>query len=171
MTAWDHDERDTINAFGSADQFIAALKDVAPPLTIRSRSKRVSAWRGVIIDRADCLHSALGVSWTRSRNVACWFAMRYYVPEIQPSLYLDSRAIVATHNGRCEQELLVDVQQLLNHVITIDGYGSFEPSELHSGSEATRYVIAGWRRAANRYERWKSARNRISRGRYQVFAA
>ncbi len=94
--------------------------------------------------------------------------MRYYVPEIQPSLLpfvfhvdLDSRAIVATHNGRCEQELLVDVQQLLNHVITIDGYGSFEPSELHSGSEATRYVIAGWRRAANRYERWKSARNRI----------
>ncbi len=56
--------------------------------------------------------------------------MRYYVPEIQPSLLpfvfhvdLDSRAIVATHNGRCEQELLVDVQQLLNHVITIDGYG------------------------------------------------
>ena len=45
MTAWDHDERDTINAFGSADQFIAALKDVAPLLTIRSRSKRVSAWR------------------------------------------------------------------------------------------------------------------------------
>jgi len=73
---------------------------------------------------------------------------------------LDPRAIVAPHNGRYEQELLVDVQQLRNHVITIDGYGSFEPSELHSGSEATRYVIARWRRAANRYERWKSARNR-----------
>jgi hypothetical protein len=104
--------------------------------------------------------------------------MRFYVPEIQPSLLpfvfrvdLDPRAIVAIHNGRCEQELLIDIQQLLNYLITVDGYGSFEPCELHSSSEAACYLVAGWRRAANRDERWKNARNRINRRRYQIFAA
>jgi hypothetical protein len=41
MTAWDHDERDTIDAFGSPSQLIAALKDVAPPLVLRAPSERV----------------------------------------------------------------------------------------------------------------------------------
>jgi len=52
MTAWDHNERDTIDAFGSPSQLIAALKDVAPPLVLRAPSERVSAWRGVTIEKA-----------------------------------------------------------------------------------------------------------------------
>jgi hypothetical protein len=162
-TAWDHDERDTIDAFGSPDQFINALRDVAPPLRWGIASNMVPAWRGIISDKADCLHSMLGLSWTRSRDVACWFATRHYVPELQPSLLpfvfhvdLERRAIAATH-GRYEQELLVDVQQLLDHVIAIDGCGSLEPTELHSGSEATRCLIGGWRCAVERYEHRKGA--------------
>jgi hypothetical protein len=61
MTAWDHDERDTIDAFGSADQFIAALKDVAPPRPLRTQLKRIAAWRGVIVGKADCLRSSRGL--------------------------------------------------------------------------------------------------------------
>lgn len=107
-------------------------------------------------------------------GLQCVAACRRFNPSLLPFVFrvdLDPRAIVAAHNGRYEQELLVDVQQLLNHVITIDGYGSFERTGLHPGSEAARYLFAEWRRAANCYEHRKSARNRINRRRYHVLAA
>lgn len=135
----------------------------------------MSAWRGVTVDKAEYRRAALGLSWTWSRDIACWFATRYYVPELQPSSCplvfhadLDRRAIVAIHNGRCEQELLVDPQLLLDHNITVATRAAIRLADFRPDSDAVNRSIARWRRAAQRYEAWKHHRNSINRWRHSI---
>jgi hypothetical protein len=85
MVAWDHDHREIVDAFSSPTKFIAALRDVAPLLDAEL-PKRVEIWRGAVLSKNDRLRHFIGLSWTQSRNVACWFALREYVSTLQPSL-------------------------------------------------------------------------------------
>jgi hypothetical protein len=86
MAAWDHDHRETVDAFGSIEQFIRALRDVAPPLDLQA-PKHMEIWRGAVMDRDDALRCAIGLSWTRSRSVACWFALHDMCQPSSPPLF------------------------------------------------------------------------------------
>jgi hypothetical protein len=75
MAAWDHDHGQVLAAFGDDQLFADCLSEVAPPLNLPNR---VRLWRGVEITRdGDPAYAPAGVSWTRSREVACWFAFRF----------------------------------------------------------------------------------------------
>jgi hypothetical protein len=168
MAAWDHDHRETVDAFGSIEQFIGALRDVAPPLDLQA-PKHMEIWRGAVVDRDDALRCAIGLSWTRSRSVACWFALHGYVPALQPSLVpvvlhanLDQSAIVAKHKARAEQEVIVDVNRLClaNGTVSLDGanisLGGIRFADFDPDGTAVAQLIARWRLASARYERWKN---------------
>jgi hypothetical protein len=168
MAAWDHDHRETVDAFGSTEQFIRALRDVAPPLDLQA-PKHMEVWRGTVVDRADVLRCSIGLSWTRSRNVACWFALRYYVPVLQPSLVpvvlhanLDQSAIVAKHKARAEQEVIVDVNRLFlaEGTVSLDGANislcGIRIADFDPDGTAVAKLIARWRLASARYEHWKN---------------
>lgn len=171
MVAWNHDHREVIESFGSSDQFIAALTEVAPCLE-SSLSRRIEAWRGAVLSKDDSLWQSVGPSWTRNRDVACWFALRDYVPILQPSLTplvlhakIDRSLVVAQHDERTEQELIVDPSRLLvtTNSVKLDGVDDTWLSETKdritdfcSGREDLNRLLANWRRAAARYEHWKS---------------
>ena len=76
MEVWEHDHAVLMDAFDCDYYAVAAcLKDVAPPLAI---DKPLRVWRGVCVrDGEDPAAAAQGLSWTRSRDVACWFAFRF----------------------------------------------------------------------------------------------
>ena len=170
MLAWDHDNREIVDAFGSTEQFVAALKDVAPPHPLEP-SGSLEAWRGALVNKVAALSDFIGLSWTRSRNIACWFALREYVPVLQPSLvpvvlhaYLNRSVIVVQHNVRAEQELMVDVTRLplTDSKINLDGTNvSFRDfrtrvADLDPEGRVFDRLIVEWLGAASRYEHWKS---------------
>ena len=64
MAAWDHDHCEIIDAFGSPECFVAALKNVAPPHDSGLPTK-INVWRGIVTDRHDPFRGAIGLSWTR----------------------------------------------------------------------------------------------------------
>lgn len=169
MVAWNHDHREVVDAFGSLAHFLAALKKVAPLLD-PILPAQMEVWRGAVASRDDTLRSSIGLSWTRCREIACWFALHDYVAALQPSLApivlhanIDRSMIVATDCGRAEQEVLVDVDRLVllaSSVVTFDGdTSSFEferrVGDLCLTKSAFDRLIADWRLASARYERWK----------------
>jgi hypothetical protein len=109
ILAWEHDHQELISAFGSEEELAAALRDVSPP---SKRKKPVRAWRGI-----NNIKGAFGMSWTTDRDVACWFAMRWFEHRPTPAVLvcdLYPQAIVAEHNGRRECELIVDPRTRLS---------------------------------------------------------
>jgi hypothetical protein len=171
MVAWDHDHRDVVDAFGSPERFVAALKEVAPPQDLNLPT-RINVWRGIVANRNDLLDRSIGLSWTRSRGVACWFALRDYVPALQPSLIpivlranIERSVIVALHNVRAEREAILDVCRLrqTDSAITLDGLFELSLNEcperlidICPNNNVFDHLIAGWRPAAARYQHWKS---------------
>ncbi len=171
MVAWDHDHREIVDAFGSPEQFVAALKDVAP-LFDSNIPNRMEVWRGAIVSTSGRLRDCIGLSWTRSRDVACWFALRDYVPALQPSLTpvvlhadIDQSIIVAMHGARAEQEVIVDVSRLVllvGSVVELDRIDTplveFERpvGDLCRDNKAFDRLIANWRLSSAHYEHWKS---------------
>jgi hypothetical protein len=156
MTAWDHDHREVLSAFGDPQAFANALRKVAEP---SGRNRPVRAWRGV-----SSPHAAYGISWTTDRDVACWFAMRFrdhhrspmvFVADIPPAL------IIAEHDERAERELLVDPDELSWERVVLDD-GSAEGSEIEAydvdvDQKPPRRAIDDWQLAAERYEKRKNA--------------
>ncbi|WGS18786.1 MULTISPECIES: hypothetical protein [unclassified Bradyrhizobium] len=170
MVAWDHNHRDIIEAFGSPDRFVAALRDVAPPIEPCS-SEPIDAWRGALLQRDESLRRSIGPTWTHSREVACWFALHDYVAQLQPSLTpvvlrtrIDRSLIVAEHNDRTEQELIVDARRLLTatNAVRLDGIDTWlskvrhRIADLCPDGKAFDRLLADWRRASARYERSNS---------------
>jgi hypothetical protein len=171
MVAWDHDHREIIDAFGSPEQFVAALKDVAPLLDSKI-PKRMDVWRGAIVSKSGRLRDSIGLSWTRNRDVACWFALRDYVSVLQPSLTpivlhadIDQSIIVAMHGARAEQEVMVDVSRLallISSVVVLDRIDTspvdFERpvGDLCLDNKTFDRLIANWRLSSAHYEHWKS---------------
>jgi hypothetical protein len=74
MDAWDHNDREQVEAFETLDAFAAALREVAPPI---KRQRPLRVWRGIAVRDGHPGQAAIGLSWTRSRDIACWFATRY----------------------------------------------------------------------------------------------
>jgi hypothetical protein len=171
IVAWDHDHREIVEAFRSPAKFIAALKDVAPPLDA-DLPNRVEIWRGAVLSKNDRLRYSVGLSWTQSRNVACWFALREYVSKLQPSLVpivlranVDRAVIVAQHGARAEQEVIVDTNRLVaaGNVTTLDGINRAPLSDFRCrvravcpDGKAFDRLIADWRLASTRYEHTKN---------------
>lgn len=160
MESWDHDDRVTVDAFNTADAFVAALRAVAPSLR-RTRPLRV--WRGIVVRDTHPRAAAIGLSWTRSRDIACWFATRHDWPAGRPFVFqaaLLPDEIVALHDCRGEQEVLVDPALLeLNETpITIDGTG-IDLTDLAIDSAPPADALADWCAAGRRYEMRKSVAN------------
>ncbi len=171
MVAWDHDHREVVDAFGSSDAFVTALKKVAPSLGL-AIPERMEVWRGAIIGKNDRLRIGIGPSWTRNRNVASWFALHDYAPALQPTLApvvlhanIDRSMIVVTHGARAEREVIVDVSSpefFARSVITLDAdhpSTEFEhPIDARCpGGNAFECLITRWQMAAAHYERQKRA--------------
>jgi hypothetical protein len=169
IAAWDHDHRVVIEAFGSSEQLVAALKKVAPHFDSGSATQ-IEVWRGAVVNRSDTLLHAVDLCWSRSRNVACWFSLRDYVPVLQPSVApvvfrakIDRSVVVARHNSRAEQEVIVDVGLLrAGYAVTLDGIDGRPLNErdriadLCPDREAFDRLLDDWRRAGARYGHWKS---------------
>jgi hypothetical protein len=165
MTAWDHDHRDIVEAFGSVARFTAALRDVAPRL---SHSDQLTIWRGALLNRSQPIADAIHISWTRSRNVACWFALRNYVPAIQPfqipvvlRTRLEHDVVISRHNARAEQEVLIDPHCLAACTIVVEGLDArfmMRTPLVDVTSDESTYsqLIVAWRRFAQRYQHWKT---------------
>jgi hypothetical protein len=105
MAAWDHDHGHVLAAFGEDQSFVDCLSDVAPPLNLPNP---VRLWRGVeMMKDEDPASGASSVSWTRSHDVACWFAFRFEKP--RPFVFrvdLNPNCVVALHHHRGEREVL-----------------------------------------------------------------
>lgn len=179
MLAWTHDSGGLLHAFGSAHQFIRALRAVAPSTQL-SMAKPIEIWRGALLNRSAAIRNSIGLSWTRSRDVACWFAWHEHVPALQPSLApvvfracLNRSAIVAQHNARAEQEVIIDLtrQRPADCIIEVDGTNASGPdlrmsvTDLYADGEIFDRLGADWRRAAARHEHWKTL---LKKGRIPV---
>jgi hypothetical protein len=157
LEAWDHDDRYLIDAFGTVDAFVEALRAVTPPLR---RKRPLRAWRGIVVRDAHPGEAAIGLSWTRSRDIACWFATRHCnIGGVRPFVFqcvFFPHEIVALHDGRGEQEVLVDLAMLQwNEWITVDGTG-IDRADLVSDSSPPADALADWRAAGQRYAMRKS---------------
>ena len=106
--------------------------------------------------------AAIGLSWTRSLDIACWFALRFYVRgtdlgDYRPFVFstmLQPHMIVTTHHGCYERELIVEPWMLAEeqNAIYVDGTG-LTLFDLAEDSRAPDATIAKWIRAADRYAR------------------
>jgi hypothetical protein len=170
MLAWTHDGHRLLHAFGSARQFIRALRTVVPPAQV-PMAQPIQIWRGLLLSKTAAIEDSIGLSWTRSRDVACWFAWHDYVPALQPSLVpvvlrarLNRLAIVAEHNARAEQEVIVDLSPYrpADCIIQVDGTNLSGPdlrmsvADLCADGRIFDRLSADWHRAAARYEHWKN---------------
>jgi hypothetical protein len=144
MTAWDHDHGHVLAAFGDDQFFADALSEVAPPLKL---SNPVRLWRGVgITEVVDPAYAASGVSWTRSRDMACWFAFRFERP--RPFVFrvdLDPCCVIAVHHHRREREVLVNPEALGWGPVVLDG-SQIKLEMLEPDANAPDHLIERWRR-------------------------
>jgi hypothetical protein len=152
MHLWDHDHREVSSAFGSREDFLAALREVAPAPK-RKRAFRI--WRGVT-----CVNGIAGPSWTTNRDVACWFAMRH-TPATP--LVLTCAAfpddIIAEHNERNEREVIVDPSWIWDHITLDDPISGTKQSASDFEDDpplVSPELLADWREA---FERWEKRKN------------
>ena len=155
IEAWIHDHPFLLEAFGTADNFVKALSEVAPPIK-QQRSLRV--WRGIAVSEAHPGDAAVGISWTRHGEVACWFACwfapRFPSLDVRPFVFttqLEPSAIVASHNRRNEREVMVNLAALAWASITVDGT-TIAVEGLETDSLAPRAALAKWCAAGARYD-------------------
>jgi hypothetical protein len=142
------------------------LIDVAPPLKL---PKPLRIWRGVQMKKGEHpADAAFGVSWTRSRDVACWFVFRFdWQPDVRPFVFrvdLDPRSVIAIHRARREREVLVNVEELNYHHIVLDG-SKMTIDDLMPDSNAADHLIERWRRGCEqeRQRRRKRDAKRLER--------
>ena len=144
MAAWDHDHGHVLAEFGDDQFFADALSDVAPPLRLPNP---IRLWRGVeIAEGEDPTCAATCVSWTRSRDVACWFAFRFERP--RPFVFrvdLDPCCVIAVHHHRREREVLVNPEALGWGPVVLDG-SQIKLESLEPDATAPDHLIERWRR-------------------------
>jgi hypothetical protein len=147
MEAWNHDHHWVLSAFGSDVAFTDALCEVAP---VGKRRKPIIAWRGT-----SRLDSAYGLSWTTSRDIACWFATRSGNTPYVFRAELSPEDIVTSYNGRSERELIINPRRLIYTCVTLaDGGRSGNETyagDIMSHEEVSPATIAKWRAAGARY--------------------
>jgi hypothetical protein len=119
-------------------------------------------WRGIAVEKANPVDAAFGVSWTRNRDVACWFAFRFVdaLPKLRPFVFrcdVDPDAITVLHNDRDEREVLVDPSMLWGERIYIEGTDC-HCGQLDPDSRAPDDPLAMWLEAAQRLSRRRRSR-------------
>jgi hypothetical protein len=155
LTAWDHDHHEVIEAFDSEYNFVKALAKVAPEIR---RKRRLTVYRGIALRHGDPGELARGVSWTRSRDIACWFATVYHtrdgnVSAVRPVVLravVEPWEIVAFHKGRREQEVIVSQQIFWDGAVRVDGT-NIAWEELEADSCVPASTVEEWRVAGLRY--------------------
>ena len=155
MRAWEYDDGVLVEAFETLDAFAAALCPVAPPI---KRKRPLRVWRCIAVRDAHPGHAAIGLSWTRSRDIACWFATTYRNrakrPGARPFVFtvqLLPSDILAFHDGRKEQEALVDLAALEGADIMVDGT-TILTHDLTADGTPPAVALADWRAVGERYE-------------------
>jgi hypothetical protein len=163
MAAWDHDHPVVIEAFGGDYDFAGALQEVAPKVSV---TRPVRAWRGIIVDGAHPREAVLGLSWTTQRDLACWFALRFYRSGLRPFVaeaLFEPYSIITFWNKRREYEVIVDPEFLWDAEILIEGT-SMIVSDLKQYDRPPDEAVARWQEASGRY----AARERRHRARRLV---
>jgi hypothetical protein len=170
LKAWQHDHDMVRDAFGDDRKFVNALSRVSPP----SKKKRsVRVWRGI-----NRLEGALGASWTTDRDLACWFAMRYFERCQTAFLFtclLRPDQIVTEYNGRSEREVIPNPDALVDRVFLDEGNGklTIKLTATLSKDDVSPAAISNWRRGCNRTgakrqaehkARLRAARRRLAEG-------
>lgn len=157
MAAWDHDHGHVLAAFGDDQCFADCLSEVAPPLDLPNP---VRLWRGVEITKdEDPAYAASGVSWTRSRDVASWFAFRFSKP--RPFVFrvdLDSCCVIAVHHHRGEREVLVNPEAVRWAAVMLDG-SRIEVQTLEPDASAPDRLIEKWLRYCENERERRRARD------------
>jgi hypothetical protein len=164
MGAWDWEHNALCEAFGTIDDLASALRAVAPPLKLEQPLK---VWRGIMV-HDNPAEAAIGLSWSTSFPVACWFAteragfarmmeQRGAHPFVF-ALTATADEIIALHGGgtvttATEREALLEPAKLdkLTHKIVIEGT-TITLADLQSDSRAPAEAVARWRAASARYE-------------------
>jgi hypothetical protein len=155
MAAYDHDPGPTLDAFGSVFKFANALRLVAPK---HERTEPIRVWRAIAVEKANPKWAAAGVSWTTDRNVAAWFALRFYREGCRPFVFcadIKPTAAIAFHDERQESEVIVDLSGL-GPSITVDHDGT-PWSSLTENSAASVAAVASWHDARDAYNNARAA--------------
>jgi hypothetical protein len=112
------------------------------------------------------MDAAVGLSWTRNRDIACWFAMRFSeVSGVRPFVfetYVGPEEIVTFYDGRREAEVIVDTVPLDMNWIMVDGT-SIRHDFLEIDSSAPAERLADWSAAAQRHTDSKRMSGHIRR--------
>jgi hypothetical protein len=175
MDVWDWEHDALCEAFETIDDLANALREVAPPLKLE---QPLTVWRGVMI-RNDPVAAAIGLSWTTSFDVACWFATeRAGVARIMErqgmhpfvfELSATADEIIAVHEGgtatsATEREVLLEPAKLdrLTHRIMVEGT-DIPVAALRTNTQADVTAVERWRQAAARHdaERHESIKAKI----------
>jgi hypothetical protein len=159
MAAFDHDHAVMIKAFQTAEDLAYALRDVAPPLEL---SKPLRVWRGVQVqEHRYAYDAAFGLSWTRSRAIACWFATRFASrPDDRCFVFrvdLRPETVLVLSNERKEREVIVDPAILHEHIIQVDGSNIIVEDLPY---RVPNDLANRWRLVGDRYERRKKSAER-----------
>ncbi len=137
-SAWDHDHKYVIAAAGTRRSLAAMFRYAAFPLP-DELPERVRVWRGT--SGMTFSQARAGYSWTTSRDVACWFAMRWAEQTGRPLVLVAevSRGDIALfHNERDEHEAVLLRQPV---GVAIDG------------------VAADWLQCFDRHCEWSRKEN------------
>ena len=107
-------------------------------------------WRGV-----NRVEDALGLAWTTDRDVACWFAMRFferYQTAFVFTCLLSPDNIVTECNGRSEHEVIPELRGLPDRVFldVVKHESRIGLDEVRSESDVPRSALANWRERYNR---------------------
>lgn len=106
-SVWDHDHRYVIAAAGNRRRLAAMFRYAAFPLP-DELPDRVRVWRGT--SALTFSQARVGYSWTTSRDVACWFAMRFAEKNARPLVLVadvNRGDIALSHNERSEHEAVL----------------------------------------------------------------
>ena len=139
-SAWNHDYTVLWEACGASISVVRELFRAAK--FDKSRlPKSLEIWRGGVIPPGGHWHDvAFGISWTRNRDAACWFAIHYWGTRFdgEPVVLkrtIERRYVLAHITSRDENEIVTTTTR---------------PTEV-DGS------LKEWRAAADRYEKSKKA--------------
>ena len=106
-SAWDHNHREVIAGAGNLRTLRAMFRYAAFPLP-SDMPEVVRVWRGT--SYLSEKESAKGYSWTISKDVACWFAMRFADKNTNPLVLAADvlkSEILLYNDERSEQEAVI----------------------------------------------------------------
>lgn len=115
---WEHEHRHLIKAAQNRRRLAAMFRYAQFPRPAGVPG-RITVWRGT--SKLTRHQAARGYSWTRSRDIACWFAMRFAESNGRPLVLraeIDAADVALFHDGRDEAEAVLTKPPA---TVTVDG--------------------------------------------------